>query len=102
MARKTQVKLSKKQNTSTKSQMKTSKSKTASSTAAFTGQLPYTLTNDFFFKAFFQRNENALRGLLSALLSIKPEEITSIVITNPIHEGDTVDDKNTILDIKLI
>lgn len=68
----------------------------------FTGKLPYTLTNDFFFKAFFQKNETALRGLLSALLSIKPEEITSLSIINPIHEGDTVDEKNVILDIKLI
>ena len=68
----------------------------------FTGELPYTLTNDFFFKAFLQRNETALRGLLSALLSMKPEEIFSITITNPIHEGDVIDDKNMILDIKLI
>lgn len=93
MARKTQVKLSKKQ-------IKTSQKQP--STETLTGQLPYTLTNDFFFKAFFQKNETALRGLLSALLSIKPEEITSITITNPISEGDTIDDKNTILDIKLI
>ena len=67
-----------------------------------TGKLPYTLTNDFFFKAFLQRNEIALKGLLSALLSIEPEKITSITITNPIKEGDAVDDKNMILDIKLV
>ena len=67
-----------------------------------TGQLPYTLTNDFFFKAFLQKNETALRGLLSALLSIKLDEISSVTITNPIQEGETVDDKNIILDIKLL
>ena len=67
-----------------------------------TGQLPYTLTNDFFFKAFLQKNETALRGLLSALLSIKLDEISSVTITNPIQEGETVDDKNIILDVKLI
>ena len=72
------------------------------SNETFTGQLPYTLTNDFFFKAFLQKNETALRGLLSALLSIKPEEISSLTITNPIHEGDSVDDKNMILDIQLL
>ena len=72
------------------------------SNETFTGQLPYTLTNDFFFKAFLQKNETALRGLLSALLSINPEEISSLTITNPIQEGDTADDKNMILDIKLI
>ena len=67
----------------------------------FTGKLPYTLTNDFFFKAFLQRNETALRGLLCAMLSMEPEEITEIVITNPIREGEMVDDKNVILDIRV-
>ena len=67
----------------------------------FTGKLPYTLTNDFFFKAFLQRNEIALRGLLCAMLSMEPEEITEIVITNPIREGEMVDDKNVILDIEV-
>ena len=72
------------------------------SNQTFTGELPYTLTNDFFFKAFLQKNETALRGLLSALLSMKPEEIISITITNPIQEGDVIDDKNMILDLKVI
>ena len=72
------------------------------SSETLTGQLPYTLTNDFFFKAFLQKNETALRGLLSALLSIKLDEISSVTITNPIQEGETVDDKNIILDVKLI
>ena len=71
------------------------------SNESFTGKLPYTLTNDFFFKVFLQRNETALRGLLCAMLSMKSEKITDIVVTNPIQEGDTVDDKNVILDIKV-
>lgn len=33
-----------------------------------TGALRYTLTNDFLFKAFLQQNEEALKGLLCALL----------------------------------
>ena len=67
-----------------------------------TGPLEYTLTNDFLFKAFLQRNEKALRGLLCALLDMKEEEITSIEIMNPIEEGSTIDDKTLILDIKLL
>ena len=67
----------------------------------FTGKLPYTLTNDFFFKAFLQRNEDALRGLLCAMLSMESEEITDIVITNPIKEGEEIDDKKMILDVKV-
>ncbi len=74
---------------------------TQQSEESFTGKLPYTLTNDYFFKAFLQRNENALRGILCAMLSMKSEEITSLRITNPISEGDAMDDKNMILDVKL-
>ncbi len=32
------------------------------------GKLRYKLTNDYMFRAVFQENENALKGLLSALL----------------------------------
>ena len=67
----------------------------------FTGKLPYKLTNDYFFKAFLQKNQTALRGILCAILSMRPEEITSIVITNPIMEGNALEDKDLILDIKL-
>ncbi len=67
-----------------------------------TGKLKYTLTNDYLFKAFLQRNEKALRGLLCAILSMKEEEIKSVQILNPIQDGDTIDEKTLILDIKLI
>lgn len=68
----------------------------------FTGELPYKLTNDFFFKVFLERNEIALRGLLCALLSMKPEEIVSVTVTNPIELGSSVDDKDMILDVKVL
>lgn len=67
-----------------------------------TGKLKYLLTNDYLFKVFLQQNEKALRGLLSALLKIKLEDIRNVVITNPIQEGDVIDDKTMILDVKLI
>lgn len=51
----------------------------------FIGKLRYTMTNDYLFKAFFQRNELALRGLLCALLTLQPEDISSVEITNPIQ-----------------
>ena len=76
-------------------------SDTQQSENQFTGKLPYTLTNDYFFKAFLQRNEHALRGILCAMLSMQSKEITSILITNPISEGDAIDDKNMILDVKV-
>ena len=57
-------------------------STTQDSEEALTGRLPYTLTNDFFFKAFLQRNEIALRGLLCAILSMKKEEIQMLAEKN--------------------
>lgn len=66
-----------------------------------TGPLKYKLTNDYMFKAFLQRNEKALRGLLCALLRMKSEDIKSIRITNPINLGDTITDKTIIMDIRL-
>lgn len=67
-----------------------------------TGPLAYTLTNDYLFKVFLQRNEKALRGLLCALLSLRKEEIISVTIMNPIEEGAVIDNKRLIMDIKLI
>lgn len=67
-----------------------------------TGPLAYNLTNDYMFKAFLQRNESALRGLVSALLRIDISTINSISIMNPIELGSFVTDKIMILDIKLM
>lgn len=67
-----------------------------------TGALRYTLTNDFLFKAFLQQNEEALKGLLCALLDLKKEDIKSITIMNPIEEGDSIEEKTLVLDIKLL
>lgn len=66
-----------------------------------TGALKYTMTNDFLFKAVFQRNQGALEGLLCAMLGFKREEITSLRILNPVQDGMVIDDKAVILDLKL-
>ncbi|MBR3600473.1 MAG: Rpn family recombination-promoting nuclease/putative transposase [Lachnospiraceae bacterium] len=70
--------------------------------SGLTGPLKYRLTNDYMFKAFLQKNEKALRGLLCALLRLKPEEIKSVVITNPIVLGETITDKSIVMDIRLV
>ena len=46
-----------------------------------TGEIEYNMTNDYMFRALFQKNNNALKGLLSALLHMQPEEILSVEIT---------------------
>ena len=67
-----------------------------------TGKIEYGLTNDYMFRVFFQKNKKALTGLLSSLLHLRPEEITSIIIDNPVKIGSTFSAKEFRLDIKLI
>ena len=66
------------------------------------GELEYGLTNDYMFRSVFQTSEEALKGLLSALLHIPEEEILSCKICNPIILGDAIDEKTCILDIRVL
>ena len=70
--------------------------------AAMHGEMEYTLMNDFLAKYGFQKDGYALRGFLAAVLKISVDEIVDIDIRNPIEPGDSVSDKDCILDIKVI
>ena len=65
-------------------------------------KVEYGLINDYMFRAVFQTSEEALKGLLSALLYIPEEEIVSCLICNPILLGDAIDEKTCILDIRVL
>ena len=67
-----------------------------------TGKMPYSLTNDYFFRATLQRSKGALKGLICAILGLKPEEILSVEITNPIELGKSIHAKDFILDIRIL
>ena len=67
-----------------------------------TGEIEYNMTNDYMFRALFQKNNTALKGLLSALLHVHPVEILSVEIMNPIIIGETIQDKEFRLDIKAV
>ena len=67
----------------------------------FTGKIPYTLKNDYMFKAVFQETPAALKGFLSALVSIPAGEIRAVRIENPIIFGKPVTDADVCLDIRL-
>ena len=66
------------------------------------GPVAIPMTNDYLFRAFLQRNNKALKGLIGSLLRLSPDEIISARITNPIELGASITDKEFILDIKLI
>ncbi len=66
------------------------------------GPVAIPMTNDYLFRALLQRNNKVLRGLICSLLHLKPEQIKSAVITNPIELGMAIDEKTFILDVKVI
>ena len=65
------------------------------------GKLPYTMTNDYMFRAVLQKNTYALKGFLYALLSLPDGSIQNVEILNPIQLGETINDKTCVLDIKI-
>ena len=66
-----------------------------------TGPIEFTFTNDYMFRAIMQENEKVLRGLISSLLHLNPDEILTVTIENPIKLGETIEQKDFILDIHI-
>ena len=60
------------------------------------------LTNDYMFRAVFQKNQTALKGLISSVLHLAPEKIKKLTITNPIELGQNYDEKAFVLDIAVL
>ena len=63
--------------------------------------LPYRMVNDALFHIVMEANPAVLESLLCALLNLNEKDITSIQLMNPFELGNTVYDKNYILDIKI-
>ncbi len=66
-----------------------------------TGKIDYTLMNDCMFHSVMTRNITVLKGLVCALLHLKPDRVRSIEVLNPYELGEDVRDKNFILDVKI-
>lgn len=66
-----------------------------------TGKMPYSLTNDYLFRALLQRNNRVLKHLICALLHLQPEEVETVEIMNPIVLGQAIDNKTFMLDIRV-
>ena len=67
-----------------------------------TGPVAIPMTNDYLFRALLQENNKVLKGLLSSLLHFPIERIESVEIMNPIVLGERIEDKDFILDIKVL
>jgi len=66
-----------------------------------TGRIEVRLTNDYMFKALLQKNHRVLKSLVCSLLHLSPSAIKNVVIINPIILGETIADKDVILDINI-
>ena len=66
------------------------------------GALIVPMTNDYLFRALLQRNNHVLKGLICVLLHMEESDISSVIITNPIRLGDSIDNKTFVLDINVI
>ena len=77
-------------------------SQTVLSFISATGGIDYNMTNNYMFRYVLQKNEKVLRGLICSLLHLKPEDIQSIEIKNPINLAGNVSGKEFILDINIL
>lgn len=67
-----------------------------------TGKMCYTLKNDYLFRATLQKSKKALKGLICAILGMKPEKIISVEIMNPIELGKSIAAKDFLLDVRVL
>ena len=66
------------------------------------GVIRYNMTNNYMFRYILQRNKKVLKGLICALLHLKPEEVMKVEITNPINLAGDFTGKEFILDINIM
>ena len=67
-----------------------------------TGEIGFSLTNDYLFRALLQRDELTLKALVSSFLRIDSGEIRDIEVTNPIVLGESIFNKEYHLDVKVM
>ena len=67
-----------------------------------TGKIDYNMTNNYMFRYILQKNQKVLKGLICALLHLKPENVKTIVVKNPINLASNMVGKEFILDINVM
>ena len=66
------------------------------------GKIRYRFMNAYLFATVFQKNQEALKDLIAALLRIELKEIVSLEILNPILPGQDIAHKSCIMDILVL
>ena len=67
-----------------------------------TGKIEYSMTNDYMFRMVLQSNNTVLKGLISSMMHVALNDIENVEIVNPIELGKHIDDKDFILDVKVM
>ena len=67
-----------------------------------TGNIGFKLTNDYLFRALLQRDEKTLKAIVASFLRIDPIKIKDIEVTNPIILGESIENKEYHLDVKVL
>ena len=67
-----------------------------------TGKIEYSMTNDYMFRMVLQSNNTVLKGLISSMMHVVLNDIENVEIVNPIELGKHIDDKDFILDVKVM
>ena len=65
------------------------------------GKINYSLCNDYLFRAMLQTDPESLRYMISCLLDL-PLETLSVQLLNPIELGEKIEDKDYILDLRVL
>ena len=68
----------------------------------FNGELPFHLTNDYFFRALMQENNRVLKALVCSLLHLNEEEVHKVLLLNPVELGRQIGEKDFLLDIRIL
>ena len=65
-----------------------------------TGKIEYNMTNNYMFRYILQEKQKVLKGLICSLLHLKPDQIKTVTIENPIDLAADVSGKEFILDME--
>lgn len=66
-----------------------------------TGPIEVKLVNDLLFRMLLQKNKTVLKALIASLLHLKLDEILSVIIENEHLFGDSIDEKEFVLDVRV-
>ncbi len=67
-----------------------------------TGKIPFSMSNDYLFRALLQSDETTLKNLIASFMRVTVDKINEVEITNPIILGDNVMDKELHLDVRTV